>query len=509
MGNNAVRVWVCLLCVVGLSVCYYKTTVLGLPIKPQQDTEVWTVQAKINFVGDGGPAIFEFFLPNVIPGYLKLDEDFISGRFGLAVQDEGDNRKAQWAIRRARDMKSLYYRIAVARSSQSSGWQSHPQFPSSPEYPEPYASAIQSILDEARTASADVATYTMEILQQLNSPVPNENVELFRDHAGNSEQWVKEIINILSGVRIPARILWGIRTSDSSNHSQLEPLLQVHNGQEWLTFDPHTSERGIPLNFLSWNVGENPLYHLSGGKLVDIDFSVTKSYKEQIDVARSGARHADSIFTEFSLLALPVQSQNLYRLLLMVPIGVVIVVLMRTFVGISTFGTFMPILIALAFRETQLLWGVLLFSLIVAFGLMIRFYLERLMLLLIPRLASIVIIVVIIMLLISLVSNQMEAERLLSVALFPMVILAMTIERMSITWEENGPRDALLQGFGSLFVAILGYLAMTNEQLMYVMFVFPELLLVLLAMCLWAGRYNGYRVFELYRFREMKNIERD
>jgi hypothetical protein len=192
----------------------------------------------------------------------------------------------------------------------------------------------------------------------------------------------------------------------------------------------------------------------------------------------------------------------------MVPIGALIVVFMRTLVGISTFGTFMPILIALAFRETQLLWGVVLFSMIVAFGLMIRFYLERLMLLLIPRLASILIIVVILMLLISMVSNQLEAERLLSVALFPMVIMAMTIERMSITWEESGARDAILQGLGSLAVAIMGYLVMTNESLMYLMFVFPEMLLVILAACLWIGRYNGYRLLELYRFREMKNIER-
>lgn len=508
MGRNAVRAWVLLLAVVGFSICYYKVAVLGLPLKPQQSTEVWTVQAKLNFQGDGGPAIMELYLPNVIPGYLKLDEDFISGGFGLAVQDEGDNRKAQWAIRRARNLKSLYYRIVVARTEQQGSWQSRPAFPKAPDYPEPHASAIQSVLDEARTTSADVATYTAEILQQLNSPTPNENVELLRNNANNAEQWVKEIINVLKGVRIPARILWGITTSDASSHSQLDPLLQVHNGQKWITFNPLTSERGIPANFLAWKVGDDTLFHLTGGKLVDATFSVTKSYKEQIDVARSGAEHANSFFTEFSLLALPVQSQNIYRLLLMVPIGALIVVFMRTLVGINTFGTFMPILIALAFRETQLLWGVLLFSMIVAFGLMIRFYLERLMLLLIPRLASILIIVVILMLLISMVSNQLEAERLLSVALFPMVIMAMTIERMSITWEESGARDAILQGFGSLAVAILGYLAMTSEQLMYVMFVFPELLLVILAACLWMGRYNGYRLLELYRFREMKNIER-
>lgn len=128
------------------------------------------------------------------------------------------------------------------------------------------------------------------------------------------------------------------------------------------------------------------------------------------------------------------------------------------------------------------------------------------MLLLIPRLTAILIIVVMLMLIISMVSNQLGAERVLSIALFPMVILSMTIERMSITWEENGARTALIQGIGSLSVATLGYLVMTNEQLMYVMFVFPELLLVLLAVCLLMGRYSGYRLTELYRFREMKKI---
>ena len=82
-----------------------------------------------------------------------------------------------------------------------------------------------------------------------------------------------------------------------------------------------------------------------------------------------------------------------------------------------------------------------------------------------------------------------------------MVILAMTIERMSITWEENGAQEAMLQGLGSLAVACIGYLVMTNETLMYLMFVFPELLFVILALCLLMGRYTGYRLSELRRFR--------
>jgi len=159
------------------------------------------------------------------------------------------------------------------------------------------------------------------------------------------------------------------------------------------------------------------------------------------------------------------------------------------------------VLIALAFRETELLWGCILFSVIVALGLIIRFYLERLKLLLVPRLASMLTIVILLMAGVSVISHKLGMEHGLSIALFPMVILAMTIERMSIVWDENGPKDALLSGLGSLAVAAVGFLVMTHPLAEYLAFVFPELLLLVLAFTLLAGRYTGYRVSELWRFR--------
>lgn len=508
MHHSTVRIWAFLLAATGLGICLYKIFYLGLPVTPQQETEVWTVQAQVNFTGKGAAAIVDFHLPSVIPGFWKLDEDFISNRFGLGIEKVKDNRKAQWAGRRAKGDQTLYYRITVTKSMQEDAWTSRPVFPKPPDYPEPYATAIRKIIEDVRNESANVSTYTKELLQQLNSPQPNENVNLIRNQGDTPAHWVNEIINILKGVRIPARILWGIDVTNSANNAALKPLLQVHNGKEWLTFNPVTSESGIPENFLSWMVGDNPLYTVTGGKAASVRFSVTKNYKEVLEVARQGAAQMDSILIDLSLFSMPVQSQNVFRLLLMVPLGAMIVVLMRTFIGINTFGTFMPVLIALAFRETHLLWGLLLFILIVSIGLMLRFYLERMMLLLVPRLTSILIIVVILMLLISLISNRLGVERTLSVALFPMVILSMTIERMSITWEESGAREALMQGFGSLLVACLGYLVMANERLGYLMFVFPELLLVLLAMSLLMGRYTGYRLVELRRFRAMRGNDK-
>lgn len=504
MKNVAVLVWAAILIVSGLGICAYKAIKLGMPVKADQETAVWTVQARIGFQGEGGPAIVDFALPSVLPGFLKLDENFIANRYGMAIDETGDQRKVQWVKRRARGTETLYYRISVAVSDQTAQWRDRPATPVPPDYEEPYATAIRTIISDVREESADVFTYTRTLLRQLNTPQPNQNVALLRARAHNPHEWANQVIDILKGVRIPGRILWVLPLEDATNDTHMVPLLQVHNGKTWLTFNPATGDPGLPAKSLPWRIGDAPLYTVTGGHGIETKFSVTRSHQELLEVVRRNAQLQGSIFGDLSLLSLPVQSQNIYGVLLMVPLGALIVVLMRTFVGISTFGTFMPVLIALAFRETQLLWGIVLFSLIVSIGLMLRFYLERLMLLLVPRLTAILIIVVGLMLLTSLITNKLGMERTLSVALFPMVILAMTIERMSITWEESGARDAILNGLGSLLIASLSYLVMNQRDLEHLMFVFPELLLVALGLSLLMGRYTGYRLSELRRFRDFR-----
>jgi len=204
-----------------------------------------------------------------------------------------------------------------------------------------------------------------------------------------------------------------------------------------------------------------------------------------------------------TLYSLPIRTQAVYSVIIMIPIGAFVMVIMRNLIGIESFGTFMPVLIALAFRETKLLWGILLFILLVALGLSIRFLLERLRLLLVPRLCAVLIVVVMLMTGVSLVSNQLGLETGLSVALFPMVIISMTIERMSVMWEESGPADAIRSGLGSLVIAAIAYMCMGTSWLEHLIFTFPELLLVVLAMVVLLGRYTGYRLVELRRFRAL------
>jgi hypothetical protein len=161
------------------------------------------------------------------------------------------------------------------------------------------------------------------------------------------------------------------------------------------------------------------------------------------------------------------------------------------------------VLIALSFRETGLIWGILFFSIVVALGLWVRFYLDHLKLLLVPRLSAVLITVIILMAGVSILTHNLGIHRGLSIALFPLVILTMTIERMSIVWEERGANEAIISGLGSLFTAALAFLVMNIKLIEHLIFVFPELLLILLAATMLLGRYSGYRLWDIYRFRAL------
>src|SRR5690606_17589458 len=180
-------------------------------------------------------------------------------------------------------------------------------------------------------------------------------------------------------------------------------------------------------------------------------------------------------------------------------------VVMRVLVGIRTSGTFMPVLIALAFLQTSLVPGLISFVSIVALGLVLRSYLSRLNLLLVPRIAAMVVLVVFLITFLSLLGYHLGFNTGMTITFFPMIIIAWTIERMSILWEEEGPHEVLLQGGGSLLVAVLAFVLMRWPLAQHLSFNFPELNLVTLALILILGQYTGYRLMELYRFREFES----
>ncbi len=493
---------------VALVVMYAKVTRLGLPLLPGQLEPVWAVEARISFDGRGRATVVNFDIPDQLGDFVRLEEYFVSRSYGLNLEAEKRDRRAEWSTRRARGPQRLYYRMELAPRSgddaDTTAPSRVPRAPERPAYEEPLASAVDDVLGEVRAESANVFTFVSQLLVKLNAPNADGNVMTIRANTERgSEAWVERLMYVLAGARITSRMVRGIVLEDGVSNQALTPWLEVHNGREWQGFDPLSGDKGYPENFVRWTVGSDPLLSVDNGRNATVSFAISRYTRSLTHVARERAEASDEWLSNLLLFNLPVNTQNVYRILLMVPLGALIVAFMRTIVGIPTLGTFMPILIAIAFRETDLAWGLALFVIITGAGLSLRFYLERLQLLLVPRLCSVLVLVVLLMLVISLVSARLGLDRGFSIALFPIVILTMVIEHMSVVWEESGPMSAFKEGLGSLFVAVLGFLVMSNDYLTHIVFLFPEVLVILLAVFILMGRYTGYRVTEIMRFRDI------
>lgn len=495
------KILITILVLLGVSVTAYQIFVLGIPVTEDATDDLWNIDAKVEFVASTkDPVKIQMFVPPLSRDYVSLNESFISNNYGVAVNRVDGNRKVTWSARRAKGNQTLYYRLVLtkrytAEKSKIKG----PTFRDSIAIEGPEKIAAEALLAPIRQHSADVETFIGEAIKRVNN-VNDDNVKLLLAGDPSTPHKAKIVELLLSIAHVPVEKVHTIRLV--ADQPQMPELwLRSFNGNDWLYFNPETGEQGLPTDRLLWWTGDENLITVDGGKKANVTFSLNNSEMNAIRLAKLTDENTDANFLEYSLYGLPLQTQQTFMIMVMIPIGVLVILILRNLIGLQTLGTFTPVLIALAFRETQLGFGILLFTVITALGLSLRSYLEHLKLQMLPRLSVVLTFVVVLIAAISLFSHKLGLERGLSVALFPMVILTMTIERLSITWEERGASHAMKVAIGTLFAASLAHLIMTVPELVYFVFTFPAILLILVGFMLAMGRYRGYRLTELMRFK--------
>ncbi len=507
MKKTQLYVLAAIFAALGLGAFLYKWQVLRFPVKPVAQTEVWELQARVEFNARRGPHTVTLQLPDDPPGFVVLDETLVSRRYGENIERTRSGRAVQWTVRRGNGSEqALYYRATVYRDDHAATPEPEPRLGSTPAplYDEPFATARATLIENAREVSVDSASFAAALIRAFNEDPPSPEIGLLLGNERGVETRALLAQSLLKDRRVRTRLVHGVELKRARTEVELIPFVQVYDSdvRDWRTIDPRNGHIGWPEDFFLWS-RSSPVIDADGVARPRLELTAQRSLASSLDTARERLEARNKDLVAYSLLSLPLQAQGVYRILLMVPIAAFIMLILRNLVGVKTFGTFMPVLVALSFRETTLLVGIVLFTLVVALGLALRFYLEKLRLLLVPRLTAVLILVVLLMALVSVISNRLGVEAGLSVALFPMVIMTMTIERMSVTWEERGGAEAIREGGGSLLVAAVAYLAMSWNRLEHLIFVFPELLLVLFAATLLIGRYSGYRLSELFRFRAL------
>lgn len=495
----------------GLGILGYQIFIEKRPLTENHLEDNWTIDLKLDFtMNTANKATVDLFIPPKLGDFYIDDELFVSSDYGQNITDESYNRLVTWSNRKVTGMQTLFYRANVTRSKTTPNPDAAP-----PEVqiisPIKLSGLMEKTVDETtnliRKRSTNTKSFITTAINMINDST-NPQIKLLLGKDDSIENKVQVLKIILSNARIGLQEVHTLKLEKTTNSNPLQLWVRSYiepDGEkaQWYYFNPETAQMGLPENQMIWWIGEekNIATVNNDGNKIKATFSITTSdlnSKQLMTLISNGGS-----VTDISFYNLPISSQEAYKIMLMIPFGVLVILLLRNVVGIQTLGTFTPVLIALAFGQTGIEFGIVFFVSIVFFGLLLRSYLEHLKLQMLPRLSIVLTFVVALIVFFGLISYKLDFQKGLSITLFPMVILTMTIERLSITWEERGANSALKIAIGTLITAAFANYLMSYPPLVYFVFTFPAVLLILVSFMLLMGRYNGYRLLELKRFKAL------
>ncbi|MEM6602698.1 MAG: UUP1 family membrane protein [Pseudomonadota bacterium] len=498
--------------IIGVVLFLMKFLYAGFPVIPNQNIKSWHIEEKITLIDPAENLKIDLYLPEQTPFYTQVEEHFFPSSFGRHVDKNALQRHVTFSKKKPDAQEIIYYRTVVYDIKSASDSEknyirklekSYSDYPLSDQFD---TEDIRMILDDIHqqivSRSSDTQSYVTELFSFLKEK--DDYLKLIQLKTSINVDKVVLATEILRFAEIPARTMNGMLLSKAKQNAKFLRWVEVFTGQKIIRFTPYREQIGMPSNLFPWYEGYGKPYSITSKyKNIQSEFSVKRHIESALTESLWTGQNIKSFFYKTSVYNLPIEIQLIMSMLLLIPIGAVVCVFLRQVVGIPTYGTFMPVLIAISFRETHLFWGVLFFSAIVIIGMLFRSIFDNMRLLVVPRLTAVLTIVVAIIFVLSFMLHQFGLDAG-GLSLFPLIILTMMIERMSITWEEQGAHQAIKLAVTSMMVAILCYLVIGNIYIEHLFVTFPELLFIVLAIALSLGRYTGFKLTEYVRFRAMQ-----
>ena len=521
------RAWIAVsgvLIAAGLSLFAFKVFSLDYPLTTAAAPSVWRVDLVVTAAGTGSRTVIEIPLPRS-SGYQRiLAEEVRSEQMRFTIDEQDTDRRGRWSGR-LDGSASLSYQVTIEAApfgrplpaGDSGG--TYPKsvaeyLTAAPaiQHTDPAVAALsRELMLEAKNKvilAQHIFEFAADEIGVVRSAAPMDAVTVIREGRGNAAGRARLFCALARFNGLPCRVMAGIALANGRG-DEFAYWNEAYLGGGWVPYDAVEHHAGIlPPDRLS-------LGPLNGADLVTATnvsalayrFDIQAELETYAELVRRGRLDSHHWIDRISLLFLPVQQQHALRILLLVPLGALAMVVVRTVVGLRTFGMFMPVLIALAFTGTGLLWGTLMLLVIIAFALVSRLWIQGLYLLLAARIAFILTLVILLMVGIFLIGDRVGLP-FAGVGAFPFVIMTMIVERISVGLEEEGLANTLRRIGATLASIYLTYAVIRAEGLQTVFLVYPELLLIILGLLVAVGRYTGYRLIELVRFRELADAPR-
>jgi len=319
---------------------------------------------------------------------------------------------------------------------------------------------------------------------------------------GKTLDRVQAMVALCRLSKIPARVVAGF-ILENTQEAQVHYWVEAFSQKNWLSYDPENGYSAqLPIIFVP--VTRDSINIVRGPDT--LGYQSRYSIRRLLTTASFISSQESRLLNIVDLTRLPTSMQKILSLILLLPLAALITTIFRNIIGIQTFGTFTPSLIALSFIHADWRTGALVFFIVLSVGILARLLLNKLQLLMVARLSIVLILAVLCMVLAVSVLDYLNLTPSASAVLLPIVILTMMIERFNIIAEEDGLPNALKIFATTILVSVCCFLVMKVELVGRLALIFPEIQLFNVAILLLIGRYSGYRLSEIWRFRDITQI---
>ncbi len=366
------------LAAIGLAIFFHKLTSSEVPLLPNQAYRSWYVEAKLSLDSEqslltseeGLPTTIQFHLPQASQRYEIVSEDFINRGFDRQIKTfpNSANRVAVFTKQDDTGSEFLFYRAIIRRRPGVT--------PGTEEIPisgrrlvdrqlvrfgentarvqdnlkENLPTAeINALLNEAKKRSSDHLSLTKQIYQ-IALRTDDIRVQAIRRNLRKEESTPELAAFLLNRANVPARVGNGIfLRSDEVYSTDFIQWLEIKQGDRWLVFDPIDFSFREQDRYLTWWYGSDRVLQAAGASNIDLEVVVQPNIDRGLTSAILQGNRASNPLLEYSLLRLPLSTQRVFQVLVLVPIGALVISILHQMVGLPTFGTFTPILIGLSF----------------------------------------------------------------------------------------------------------------------------------------------------------------
>ena len=350
---------------------------------------------------------------------------------------------------------------------------------------------IVAASDDPAALADTLITFVQQRIDKGGPNGPDAVLEVLTRSRGNPLGRARALVTLARVMGLPARLVAGVALSETAG-AQARVWVEMHLRDGWHAYDLEHGYFGeVPGNYL-------PMRR-NGERIVSVDAGESVS---RIVISREraptgfGTDAQPPAMEIFDLTRLPLEARTIIGLLLLLPLGALVTVVFNRVVGVRTYGTFTPTLLALAATLVDLKVGAVMCAGVAVVGLGGRALVADDPLSRAARLAVVFTVIAVAMALGVSAMAHFAFDTSSVVALLPLVVLTYLVDRFYVVADETGVRAAITRLLWTLAVAAVVFPILLRESWGQFFLRYPELHLLTLAAIIILGGWRGPTLVE-------------